>query len=172
MIRIAASLLVSLGLIAATPAQAGAEQLPGMPAAMAFDTMKTLLGVWRIKDEPDNALRIMFRQTAGGWVIVESWEREGRPHSLTLYHRDGDGMIATHYCPQGNQPRLALTGAVARRTGKLHFVFRDVTDLDSGESYLVDLAFDLSDPKILLRREVYRSAKGDEASELRLVRVE
>ena len=79
-------------------------------AAAAFDQLKTLVGTWRNADRPESPLRIRFCLTAGGSVLVESWEANGKPHSLTLYHRDGPALLATHYCPQGNQPRLALAG--------------------------------------------------------------
>ena len=39
----------------------------------------------------------------------------GRPHSLTLYRRDGETSVATHYCPNGDQPRLTLSPASATK---------------------------------------------------------
>lgn len=101
-------------------------------------------------------------------MIVESWERAGQPHSLTLYHRDGDTVLATHYCPQGNQPRLNL--GRERKPGMLAFSFRDATDLDAGESYLHDLRFDLAVPGRIVRSETYRRGDADEPSSLVLVR--
>jgi hypothetical protein len=101
--------------------------------------------------------------------LVESWERDGQPYSLTLYHRNGSTLMATHYCPQGNQPRLTLTSGSTAKT--VRFLFQDATDLDpKREAYLHELTFDLSTPKVLLRRESYRSSEGDKPSELRLVR--
>ena len=138
------------------------------PAA-AFDRLKQLVGPWRPADRADGSLTIRFTLTAGGTVLVESWERAGgEPHSLTLYHRDGDTLIATHYCPQGNQPRLALAGRDAQG---LHFTFRDATDLDAGESHQHDLWLDLTDPNHPVRTEVYSSGKGPGAPQrLYLVR--
>jgi hypothetical protein len=94
-------------------------------------------------------------------VLVESWEARGKPHSLTVYHRDGQRLIATHYCPQGNQPRLALG------PGSLRFSFLDATGLGTGESHLTELNFDLSNPARPVRSEVYRA--GTEASPSTLV---
>ena len=158
--------LTALALAFAPPAAAEAS-----PAATAFTQLSTLVGTWRNADQPDSALRIRFTLTAGGTVLVESWERaDGKPHSLTLYHRDGPALIATHYCPQGNQPRLALAG---RDPLGLHFTFRDATDLDAGESHQHDLWLDLADPNHPVRTEVYSSAKGPGAQErLWLVRPE
>ncbi len=138
------------------------------PAATAFDQLKQLVGRWRPADRADGSFTIHFYLTAGGTVLVESWERAGEPHSLTLYHRDGETLIATHYCPQGNQPRLALAGRDAQG---LHFTFRDATDLDPAESHQHDLWFNLTDPNHPVRTEAYSSGKGLGAQErLYLVR--
>ena len=138
-------------------------------AASSFAAMKGLVGVWQVADKPASTLRIRFYLTAGGTVLVESWERAGQPYFLTLYHRDGAGLIATHYCPQGNQPRLAL--APNGTPHDIRFAFRDATDLDAEhEAYLVSLALDLSNPAMLLRRESYREHGVDSPTELKLVR--
>lgn len=163
-----AGVAVYLGIGAALLPCAVAAQAPPATAETAFAAMKELVGVWHVADKPASPLRIRFYLTAGGTVLVESWERSGQPYSLTLYHRDGAGLIATHYCPQGNQPRLALVAGGA--TQAIRFAFRDATDIDPGEAYLTALAFDLSDPKMLLRRESYRKDGIDAPSELRLVR--
>ena len=152
---------------------------PDLPAAHAapekvraedaFAQLTRMVGTWRPADKPESSLRIRFYLTAGGTVLVESWEAGGKPHSLTLYHRDGQALLATHYCPQGNQPRLALAG---REKSGLHFVFRDATDLESAtEKHQHDLWFDLSDPDRPVRGETYSGKDGPEAPErMQLVR--
>lgn len=47
--------------------------------------------------------------------------------SMTVYHMDGAALIATHYCPQGNQPRLQYREESSNE--RLHFTFRDATNL-------------------------------------------
>ena len=154
----------ALALAFAQPAYADASL-----AATAFQELSRLVGTWRPADKPESPLRIRFYLTAGGTVLVESWEARGKPHSLTLYHRDGPALLATHYCPQGNQPRLALAG---RDDGGLHFAFRDATDLDPAkESHQHDLWFNLTDPDRPVRGEIYASKGGPGTRErLRLVR--
>lgn len=146
---------VALVVVAASPAQS-------------FDQLKQLVGVWRPADKPDSPLRIRFSLTAGGTVLVESWERGDQPHSLTLYHRNGDTLMATHYCPQGNQPRLTLKGGLGPSV--IAFSFQDATDLGPGESHLHDLSFDLADPKRPVRKERYRQDQQAEMTTLTLVR--
>lgn len=134
-----------------------------------FENLKKLVGVWRRADQPQSQLRIRFSLTAGGTVLVEEWLRGDIPHSLTLYHRDGSEVLATHYCPQGNQPRLVA--APSEHGQSLSFTFRDATDLDeSHESHLVQLGFELSVPGQITRRETYRENGADEMSQLLLVR--
>lgn len=168
------SFLSALAILAQVPGQASAapaiQALPEKVAAEdAFAQLTRMVGSWRPADKPESPLRIRFYLTAGGTVLVESWEARGRPHSLTLYHRDGKRLIATHYCPQGNQPRLALSG---RDSGGLHFAFRDATDLNpANESHQHDLWFDLKDPDRPVRGEIYFSKEGPGTRErLRLVR--
>ena len=170
--RLLAAWVFIMQVAAATPAWAGETSLSmgamTVSTDEAFAQMSRLVGTWRPADEPQNTLRIRFYLTAGGTVLVESWEANGKPHSLTVYHRDGSDLLATHYCPQGNQPRLVLKGPDA---AGLHFTFRDATDLEpAAESHQHDLWFDLSDPGHPVRSEAYRGDEGLGAPErLRLM---
>ncbi len=124
----------------------------------AFAQLSQMVGVWRPADKPQSPLRIRFYLTAGKTVLVESWEVRGQPHSLTLYHRDGEALLATHYCPQGNQPRLEL---VDQDTNGLHFALRDITDLEPiAESHQHDLWIDLSKSEYPVRSETYGRKDG------------
>jgi hypothetical protein len=141
----------------------------GAAAEAAFEKLKTLEGTWRVADKAGHPLRIRFYPSAGGSTLVESWDVNGRSHSLTIYHRDGDTLLATHYCPQGNQPRMALAEG---EEGSVGFTFRDVTDLDArSEQHQHDLTFEWTDADKLIRSEHYRD--GDDnlhPSQLVLVR--
>ena len=153
---------------------ASAREVPPATASNAVDTafqrLSGLEGEWAMTDNPGSPLRIRFYPTAGGSTLVEEWVVGDKRHSLTVYHRDNDTLIATHYCPQGNQPRLALIRNGS--TDTLAFSFRDATDLGDGESALHDLGFDLSDPGRIIRTETYRSGEQVKPSSLTLARVE
>ncbi len=161
------ALIISALMTTQASAQSDVAATPASPekisAEDAFGQLTRMVGTWRRADKPESPLRIRFYLTARDTVLVESWEAGGKPHSLTLYHRDGDALLATHYCPQGNQPRLALAG---RDTSGLHFVFRDATDLEPAkESHQHDLWFDLSDPDRPIRGETYSGRDGPGAPE-------
>ncbi len=158
---------------AAPPAPAANEEAPPVDRIAAqFERLKSLAGTWHRAGSPGHGLRIEFRTTAGGTVLIEEWIFEGRPHSLTLYHRDGATLLATHYCPQGNQPRLALVEGGGDGDGHSHsdgdgdgdtlrFAFRDATDLDPAiEQYQHDLALAWDDAGHLIRSEIYRDGEG------------
>lgn len=161
--------LFAAALIMALPAHR-ADATTEDPVAVQFEAMAQLVGTWRNAERPDSPLRVRFALTAGGTVLVESWERGTSPHSLTIYHRDGPAIMATHYCPQGNQPRLS---SGANSAGEhVTFAFLDAMGLDgTDESHLVELDFDISDPAYILRRERYKSGDDTEDSTLKLVRI-
>lgn len=131
----------------------GADASAAEPASGAFDELKRLVGTWRPADQPDSKLRIEFALTAGDTVLKEFWEAPGHS-SMTVYHLDGEILLATHYCPRGNQPRLAMTGR--DEEGALRFEFRDGTGLDeAGEFYEQVLTLRVDEEGQLTRGEVY-----------------
>lgn len=122
-------------------------------AAEAFASLAPLVGTWRPAEPADSPLRVTFGMTAGGTVLTETWVSP-RHTSMTVYHLDGDDLLATHYCPRGNQPRMALSGRDA--DGTLRFAFRDATGLDEpGEYYEYVLTLRRDGDDALVRGEVY-----------------
>jgi hypothetical protein len=144
---VAATLLIGVLLAAGGAVRA---QPPGREA---FDELKQLVGTWRPADKPDSALRVVFALTAGDSVLTESWSAPDHS-SMTVYHLDGETLLATHYCPRANQPRLALQRR--QEDGTLRFEFRDATGLDEpGEYYEYLLTLRRDDAGRLVRGEVY-----------------
>lgn len=148
-LMMAATSLVAM----ATPALA---QEPSSDAAeQQFAQIASLEGRWQVAETDE--LEIVFEITARGQTVVERWETTSGLHSMTVYHRDGAKVIATHYCPQGNQPRLET---VAGDKDHIAFAFRDITGLDEGESHAFSLGFTFNEDGSLVRSETYRSAEG------------
>jgi hypothetical protein len=88
-------------------------------ALRAFETIKTLIGSWQGAPREGKPHSVTYRFTANDSVIVETWTLGPTRESMTLYSVDGDRLIATHYCPQGNQPRLQWKPG--SRIGQLRF---------------------------------------------------
>ncbi|MCR2833357.1 hypothetical protein [Parerythrobacter lacustris] len=120
-----------------------------------FETIRSWEGRWQVAETP--ALEIVFETTARGTAMIERWETKSGLHSITIYHMDGDALVATHYCPQGNQPRLETRSSA---NGDIRFAFRDVTDLDKGESHTHDLWFSSAADGTIRRSEIYRGEDG------------
>lgn len=116
--------LGSVLLLAVTlPATARATE----SAASVFKQLKSLLGEWEGKFADGREHSVSYRLMAGGSVLVETWTLGPERESMTLYHLDGEQLVATHYCPQGNQPRLQWVSGDDPKT--LSFAFRDGTNL-------------------------------------------
>lgn len=164
-----AALLTTASLTSAQ-AQPRPTEAPGAtPATRSFDRLKSLVGAWRGTWSDGRPVGLTYRLTAGGTVLVETWVLSPTRESLTLYHMDKGTLLATHYCPQGNQPRLRLAGATADR---MAFAFKDVTDLDPAtESHQHAFSLHFDGPNRIARRETYRSGKADETDSVVFQRI-
>jgi len=146
--------------------------LVGSPLAQAgdaFDELEALVGTWQPADKPESPLRVEFELIAGDTVLVEHW-RSPTHRSMTVYHRDGGSVLATHYCPQGNQPRLAL---VASKDGEHRFELRDGSNLGVAGGHHEHVLTLAHKDGLLVRGEVYaENAKpfDAEAAELEYTR--
>lgn len=98
-----------------------------------------LAGAWHGTTADGAAVDVVFRPIAGASALAETFGRPERA-TMTLYHPDHAGLVATHYCAQGNQPRLRAT-AIA--PDQLRFAEDATTDLDPDEARLVELTFTL-----------------------------
>jgi hypothetical protein len=65
-------------------------------------------------------------------VLVETWTMSATSESMTLYALDGEELLATHFCPQGNQPRLRFSSVAA--DGRYQFVFKDASNLQNQQA--------------------------------------
>ncbi len=104
------------------PAAAGT----GVDAAWA--NLKALAGEWEGTLGPNKA-NVIYTIVSGGSVVMESMKMPApEPDMVTMYHRDGAGLVATHYCSMGNQPRMrAAEGAADAKS--IRFRFADITNL-------------------------------------------
>jgi hypothetical protein len=140
--------VLSLALLLTT-ASAHAE----LPANQVFEQLKSLVGTWENKNSSGHVLKVNYRLTAVGSVLVETWTMSPERESMTLYHMDDQALIATHYCPIGNQPTLQLKSV----TGSLFkFEFRSATNLpDSKAAHEHLFEVELLDNNKYRRKETY-----------------
>ena len=145
----------------------------GAGAATAADPVARLLAIgghWQGTSDNGRIVRLKYAPTARGSVLVETWQEGTAGETMSVFHRDGNRIMATHYCGQGNQPRLVLEPG---SDDDLVFDYLDATNLaDADASHLVRLRFVIHDDGSLDRIETYRHAGTDESSRLHLRRVE
>lgn len=68
-------------------------------------------GRWVAQRPDGSTVTLHYRTIAGGSVVVETWQGGTPAETQTVYHLDRGALVATHYCAQGNQPRLRLERA-------------------------------------------------------------
>lgn len=123
-----------------------------LDAEQAFKQLTALVGTWKGRFSDGREHSVNYRLSAGGTVLVETWTLSKVRESMTLYHLDGDSLMATHYCPQGNQPRLVL----ASNEDRMNFTFRDGGNLNvPGKSHQHSFWLQLKDNDHFQRNENY-----------------
>ena len=152
------------------------------PAVNAFKQLNVLIGEWEGKFDDGRVHRVTYRLSARGHALVETWALPAKSgptsESITIYHLDGDKLIADHYCPQGNVPRLEMT---AMAGDKFNFAFRDGTNLNvAGKTHQHSFWVQIKSADEYLRQETYvpngstpaqsAAAKGDDGISYRRVK--
>ena len=121
--------LIVLVCLAATTALAQMHH-EAIPAA-GLDQFKPLVGSWKGTDPQGKPLTLSYKMVSEDKTLMESLGIGGIEESMiTMYHLDNGGVMATHYCSMGNQPRMRLD----RKKSNDHtfsFVFQDATNLKS-----------------------------------------
>lgn len=163
---------LTAAILAACLCGSGAQLHAGEPndADIAFSALSALVGSWKRDGTDGSRFRIEFELTANDSVLVERWINGGNTHSLTVYYRDGETLLATHYCPQGNQPRLRMEAGGNHK--RISFDFYDATNLKGPDhSHQHRLSFDLSSMEHVVRAEAYRQGQTSKQSQMALVRI-
>lgn len=99
--------------------------------AAAFARLKKLAGDWQLAapgKESKEGVAVRYRVTAGQSAVVETIFPGTEHEMVTVYHRDGNQLILTHYCCCGNQPRMRAR--IGPDPNELVFEFLDGTNLD------------------------------------------
>jgi hypothetical protein len=127
--RTSTTMVAALALCAGT---AMAGDAPAGSAREALARIKGLVGTWEghiaTPDGPPGSVR--YELTGGGNTVVEKLFPGTEHEMMTVYHLDGDKLLATHYCAMGNQPVMKLEKATA---GELGFGFVGGTNMDASK---------------------------------------
>lgn len=136
----------------------------------AFRKLKSLTGQWKGKTKSGRQFQVSYHVIANDSVLVESWTLGPGKEALTLYHMDGSKLMATHYCPQGNQPRLDFVPGTI--SNEFIFEFVGSTNL----AHLEDLhqkrfEINIESPNLFTRSETYRERGKEETDSVEYTRV-
>src|SRR5262245_30289303 len=123
----AAVVALSCGSFAvAAPADVTTAAAPGL------DRFKSLAGEWVAAEDSEMAkkgdLVARYSVTAGGSAVVETIFPGSAHEMVTVYHADGPDLVLTHYCVEGNQPRMRAKDATAK---PVEFEFDGGSNIDS-----------------------------------------
>lgn len=122
-------ILRAIVLLCAVPAWSAA-QATSQPAASAFERLKALEGEWVDADGAfgsKGAVAASYKVTGGGTAVLETFPVGTAGEMVTMYHKDGNDLVLTHYCSAGNQPRMRARTFDGKA---LQFEFEGGTNID------------------------------------------
>jgi hypothetical protein len=133
-----------------------------------FGRLSAIAGDWQANGSKGKPFTVTYRLMSADTVLVETYGVGSGHETMTVFHPDQARVLATHYCAQGNQPRLALQTAGPSRWV---FAFLDATNLpDPSASHLVRLELALTDAGHPVRIETYLEKGKEDVSRLELIR--
>jgi hypothetical protein len=135
-----------------------------------FDRLKSLVGEWEGTSNEGKPVHISYSLTAAGSALMESID-PGTDHSMvSLYHRDGQKLMMTHYCAAGNQPRMKA-GDLSADGHTLAFSYMDATNLAKpADPHMVKLVLSFPDDDHLTQEWTFRAGGKDSPTVFQLAR--
>ncbi len=153
--------ILACSICLALAAALAAEAPKAKPAAKnsAFDAISALTGTWVAVGAPEGQkpMTLVFKSTAGGSAIVETMFPGSDQEMVNIYSIDGDGVLLTHYCHLGNQPRMRATSA---DNGVLQFNYVDAGNLKSRDQPHMDsVQLTIKDNQLIENWAMYQDGK-------------
>jgi hypothetical protein len=125
--RMATRIAVVAVLVGAAAGRAGAGPATGL------ERFKALAGEWVAAEDGEMAKRgdlvARYSVTASGSAVVETIFPGSAHEMVTVYHLDGPDLVLTHYCMEGNQPRMRAKASGGTR---VDFAYDGGTNIDPG----------------------------------------
>jgi hypothetical protein len=122
------------------------------------ELQRGLVGRWKATTPQNRTIVVSYRVVSNGSALVETFTSASGKETISVYHRDGTGLMLTHYCAQGNQARLKAIEATRER---IVFSYLDATNVGGEQDVMTRLA-------VVLRADgfdqetVYRAPSGDQ----------
>ncbi len=125
--------------VAGTPAQdkgVGMNRRP-VPQTPEWQKLSSLAGRWQGTIEEGGkttSSELEVRMTGDGSAIMHILGKDSPEEMVTVFHPDGDRLLATHYCAAHNQPRMALVKPPA--ANQVAFDYIDGTNIRPGDGHI------------------------------------
>jgi len=130
-----------------------------------FDQLKTLVGEWEGTNSA-GPVKITYTLVAGGSALMEHLKSANEPEMITMYSADGDHIVVTHYCSEGNQPQMKSEVIMMGKPQKYSFSLVRVTGLKSPDAgHMIGLVLTLVDNDHLTQEWTYQN-KGKTSADL------
>ncbi len=138
-------------------------------ATARFDKLKALAGDWT-KSGGDGSVEATYRVTAGGSAVMETLF-PGTPHEMvTVFTVDRGDLVLTHYCAEGNQPRMKADRGGDASSIAFRFVGGgNIKSPNDGHMHEASFAFKDAD-HLTSTWQFYKDGKPGEKAEFDLVR--
>jgi hypothetical protein len=136
-------------------------------ADSALDFLKTLDGDWKFSggghDHGGDSHQVIFKTTAAGSSVMETMFPGEAMEMISVYHRDGDKLLMTHYCALQNAPVLRFEKT--DKPGEIKFVFEGGTNFDPAkDAHVHEGTFQVKDANTLEAAFVsYANGKPDQS---------
>src|SRR5258708_12842309 len=125
------AILGALVLSAGAALAATTPTAPARPTSASLERFKALAGDWVAAEDGDMVkkgdLVARYAVTASGSAVVETVFPGSEHEMVTVYHADGSDLVLTHYCMEGNQPRMRARDAQGSR---FDFPYHGPTHID------------------------------------------
>jgi hypothetical protein len=147
-------------------AQTPSTPPPPTEAQKSYDIMKSLAGVWlgTIKTDPadmglgGNTMQVTIHVTSSGNAVVHEMKATGTTiGDISLFDKDEDRLLLTHFCDAANRPRFV--GKLSPDGKTLEFNFLDVAG-GTQYGYLQHVVFTLIDAEHHTEDWVYMQPGG------------
>jgi hypothetical protein len=127
---------------------------------------RALVGEWITTNAASRTIKVSYRVISGGSALLETFTTASGKETATVYHTDGDGLMLTHYCAQGNQARLRATEAAPQR---IVFTLESATNVKPDQGVMNEMILTFKDGAFD-QETLYKSPQGDDRTVLHFTR--
>jgi hypothetical protein len=131
---------------------------------LVFEQLKTLVGEWQGRNA-SGPVKITYTLVSGGTALMERLQPKNEAEMITMYSADGDSILVTHYCSEGNQPSMK-SETLKGIANKYSFSLVNVSGLKApDDGHMVGLVLTLVDKDHLTQEWTYQK-KGKTSADL------